>query len=83
MEVTLAASATREPLYAWIISWTGNSLMSGGPCGWIPAAAIPFGDSRREGVEVLARLPEVDDAPTSVDRAGRVEEEPFGGVRSG
>ena len=27
--------------YGRIISWTGNSLMSGGPCGSTPAAAIP------------------------------------------
>ena len=34
--------AAREfAVYGARVSWTGNSLMSGGPCGVTPAAAIP------------------------------------------
>ena len=35
------ALPNRTGLKAWMVSWTGNSLMSGGPCGATPAAAIP------------------------------------------
>jgi hypothetical protein len=49
--------------------------MSGGPCGLIPAAAIPS-KIRSEGVEVSAGLPEVDDPPAIIDRPRGVKEEP-------
>jgi len=36
-----------------------------------------FRDPHGEGVEVLARLPEVDDPPATIDRPGCVEDEPL------
>ena len=36
-----------------------------------------FHDPPREGIEVVAGLPEVDDSPATIDRPRCVEEEPF------
>jgi hypothetical protein len=65
-----------------MISWTGNSLMSGGPCIATPAAATPL-NPRLESVEILARLPKIDDAPAAIDRARRVEHKPLGRIALG
>ena len=50
--------------------------MSGGPCGWVPAAVIPSTIRGAKASKSSRDSQEVDDSPATIDRPRCVEEEP-------
>ena len=63
-----------EPLGLKVLR-TGNSLMSGAPCIWTPAASIAWPIRLSNAIEVCTRLPEINHTLPALDRPGRMEQQ--------